>query len=43
MQQIETNAAIAQSEQNMKKDPGSVATRRCLESGRSEQSALAKA
>jgi hypothetical protein len=40
MQQIQTNAAIAQSEQNMKKDPGSVATRRCLESGRSEMECL---
>ena len=40
MQQIQTNAAIAQSEQSMKKDPGSVATRRCLESGRSETECL---
>jgi hypothetical protein len=40
MQQLQTNAAIAQSEQNMRKDPGSVATRRCLESGRSETECL---
>jgi len=40
MQQLQTNAAIAQSEQNMKKDPGSAATRRCLESGRSETECL---
>jgi len=40
MQQLQTNAAIAQSEQNAKKDPGSVATRRCLESGRSETECL---
>ena len=40
MQQLQTTAAIAQSEQNMHKDPGSVATRRCLESGRSETECL---
>jgi hypothetical protein len=40
MQQLQTNAAIAQSEQNARKDPGSVATRRCLESGRSETECL---
>ena len=40
MQQLQTNAAIAQSDQNAKKDPGSVATRRCLESGRSETECL---
>jgi hypothetical protein len=40
MQQLQTNAAIAQSEQNMRKDRGSVATRRCLESGRSETECL---
>jgi hypothetical protein len=40
MQQLQTNAAIAQSEQNKRKDPGSVATRRCLESGRSETECL---
>jgi hypothetical protein len=40
MKQLQTNAAIAQSEQNMRKDPGSVATRRCLESGRSETECL---
>ncbi len=40
MQQLQTNAAIAQSEQSAKKDPGSVATRRCLESGRSETECL---
>jgi hypothetical protein len=40
MKQLQTNAEIAQSEQNMKKDPGSVATRRCLESGRSEAECL---
>jgi hypothetical protein len=40
MQQIQANIAIAQSEQNMRKDAGSVATRRCLESGRSETECL---
>ena len=40
MQQLQTNAEIAQSEQTAKKDPGSVATRRCLESGRSETECL---
>ncbi|HXN22542.1 MAG TPA: hypothetical protein VOA41_07345 [Candidatus Dormibacteraeota bacterium] len=40
MQQIQTNIAIAQSEQNARKDAGSVATRRCLESGRSETECL---
>ena len=40
MQQLQTNAAVAHSEQNAKKDPGSVATRRCLESGRSETECL---
>jgi hypothetical protein len=40
MQQIQTNIAIAQSDQNARKDAGSVATRRCLESGRSETECL---
>ena len=40
MKQVQTNAEIAQSEQNMKKDAGSVATRRCMESGRSETECL---
>jgi hypothetical protein len=40
MQLLQTSAEIAQSEQTMKKDPGSVATRRCMESGRSEMECL---
>ena len=40
MKQMQTNAEVAQSEQNMRKDAGSVATRRCMESGRSETECL---
>jgi hypothetical protein len=40
MQQLQTKAQIAQSEQTARKDAGSVATRRCLESGRSETECL---
>ncbi len=42
MQQLQTNAAIAQSEQNMKKDPGSAARGAAWSRGEVKQSVLAK-
>lgn len=40
MQQLQTNVAVQQSEQNMRKDAGSVAMRKCMESGRNDTECL---
>ena len=40
MQQLDTEMRVEQSEQNMRKDAGSVAARHCVESGRSEVECL---
>lgn len=40
MQQLQTNIAVQQSEQSMPKDAGSVAMRKCMESGRSDTECL---